>query len=115
MYPLIINNLMDLGECIVATDQYSNIYFKTGYIFFKTNKKLLVNLQREKKKFIKGKTRRMVSKKFVHALRIDVSRYLRSLLSSIRIFMVRKNIIFDDEFPFPRRNRDSRRINRRVG
>lgn len=31
----------------------------------------------------------MVSKKFVHALRIDVSRYLRSLLSSIRIFMVR--------------------------
>lgn len=31
----------------------------------------------------------MVSEKFVHALRIDVSRYLRSLLSSIRIFMVR--------------------------
>lgn len=40
---------MDLGGCIVATDQYCNIYFKTGYIFFKTNKKLLVNLQREKK------------------------------------------------------------------
>lgn len=49
MYPLIINNLMDLGGCIVATDQYCNIYFKTGYIFFKTNKKLLVNLQHEKK------------------------------------------------------------------
>lgn len=27
----------------------------------------------------------------------------------------RKNIIFDDEFPFRRRNGDSRRINRRVG
>lgn len=53
MYPLIINNLMDLGGCIVATDQYCNIYFKTGYIFFKTNKKLLVNLQREKKNLSK--------------------------------------------------------------
>lgn len=44
---------MDLGGCIVATDQYCNIYFKTGYIFFKTNKKLLVNLQREKKNLSK--------------------------------------------------------------
>lgn len=54
---------------------------------------------------------------------VEESRCLLSFIRFLKIYTQciqckvsdRKNIIFDDEFPFRRRNGDSRRINRRVG